>query len=96
MGALPVVIWIHGGAWNAGSKADLEALPLVDRGYAVASIDYRLTGQAIFPAQIDDCKAATRWLRNHADTYHLDPARIGVRGRSAGGYLAALLAPLEG
>ena len=88
---VPVVIWIHGGAWNAGSKADPEALPLVDRGYAVASIQYRLTDQAIFPAQIHDCKAAARWLRANADTYHLDPARIGVWGGSAGAYLAALM-----
>lgn len=88
---LPVVIWIHGGAWAAGSKADPEALPLVDRGYAIASIEYRLTDQAIFPAQIHDCKAAARWLRANADTYHLDPARIGVWGGSSGGHLAALL-----
>jgi len=64
---------------------------MVDEGYAVASIDYRLTSVAPFPAQIEDCKAAVRWLRANASKYNLDPNRIGVCGFSAGGHLAALL-----
>jgi len=88
----PVIIWIHGGGWMQGSKtAPFPALALVDRGYAVSSISYRLSQEALFPAQIQDCKAAVRWLRANATRYHLDPDRIGAWGSSAGGHLAALL-----
>lgn len=89
---LPVVVWVHGGAWLAGSKAGGgPALLFVGKGYAVASINYRLSQHARFPAQIEDCKAAIRWLRASARTYHLDPDHIGVWGASAGGHLVALL-----
>ena len=89
---LPVVIWLHGGGWSKGRKeGQSPALGLVEDGYAVASVDYRLTGIAPFPAQIEDCKAAVRWLRANASKYNLDPNRIGVWGFSAGGHLAALL-----
>jgi acetyl esterase/lipase len=89
---LPVIIWLHGGGWSRGRKeGHSPALSLVDGGYAVASVDYRLTGMAPFPAQIEDCKAAVRWLRANASKYNLDPDRIGVWGFSAGGHLAALL-----
>jgi acetyl esterase/lipase len=92
----PVIVYIHGGGWAWGSKD--EQLPirqvdqhLLQQGYAIASINYRLSGEAIFPAQIIDCKAAIRWLRANAAEYRLDPARIGVWGFSAGAHLAALL-----
>lgn len=92
-GPLPLILWVHGGGWQSGSKD--QCLPLrqgfVERGYAVASIGYRLSGDAVFPAQIEDCKAAVRWLRVHAKEYHLDPQRFGAWGSSAGGHLAALL-----
>jgi len=88
---LPVIVWIHGGAWKAGSKEQCPALQFVARGYAVASINYRLSQHAVFPAQIEDCKAAIRWLRAHASEYKLDPDRVGVWGASAGGHLVALL-----
>jgi len=88
---LPLVIWIHGGAWRAGSKNNCPAKPLVQKGYAVASINYRLSQHAIFPAQIEDCKAAIRYLRANADKYGFDPNRFGVWGSSAGGHLVALL-----
>jgi acetyl esterase/lipase len=88
---VPVVVFIHGGGWYEGDKSECPALPMVHKGYAVASINYRLTGQARFPAQIFDCKAAIRWLRAHANQYHLDPNKIAVWGESAGGQLAALL-----
>lgn len=88
---LPLVVWIHGGGWTSGSKKHCPATPLLSRGYAVASIDYRLSQEALFPAQIHDCKAAVRWLRANAKKYNLDPNRIGVWGSSAGGHLAALL-----
>ncbi len=87
----PLVVWIHGGGWRAGSKRNCPALRLLGQGYVVASVDYRLTDQAIFPAQIQDCQAAIRYLRKHADDYHIDPRRIGVWGSSAGGHLVALL-----
>jgi acetyl esterase/lipase len=90
---LPVIIWIHGGGWAAGSKNGCPPLRqgFVERGYAVASIGYRLSSDAIFPAQIQDCKAGVRWLRAHAKEYGIDPERFGVWGSSAGGHLVALL-----
>jgi acetyl esterase/lipase len=91
-GPLPVIIWVHGGAWLTGSKeGGGPALPFVGKGYAVASINYRLSQHARFPAQIEDCKAAIRWLRANASTYNLDPNRFGAWGASAGGHLVALL-----
>ncbi len=95
-GLLPVIVCIHGGHFGAGRKERCPAVALVQDGYAVASIDYRLTSTAPFPAQIEDCKAAVRWLRANAATYHLDPDRIGVWGYSAGGHLAALLGTTSG
>jgi acetyl esterase/lipase len=90
-GPLPVIVWVHGGAWRAGSKENCPAVPLATKGYAVASINYRLSQNAIFPAQIEDCKAAVRWLRAHAKKYGLAPDRFGAWGASAGGHLVALL-----
>lgn len=90
-GPLPLIVWIHGGAWLGGSKNGTPAMGQLRRGYAVASINYRLSQEAIFPAQIHDCKAAIRWLRAHAKEYNLDPKRIGVWGSSAGGHLVALV-----
>ncbi|QDU65180.1 alpha/beta hydrolase fold domain-containing protein [Engelhardtia mirabilis] len=90
-GPLPTVIWIHGGGWAGGSKFPSTAAPLVLAGYAVASIDYRVSGIAPWPAQMHDCKAAVRWLRANAATYGLDPDRFGASGSSAGGHLAAFL-----
>ncbi|HTL30063.1 MAG TPA: alpha/beta hydrolase [Tepidisphaeraceae bacterium] len=88
---MPLVIWIHGGGWQAGDKANNPAVLLLRSGYVVASINYRLSQEAIWPTQIYDCKAAVRWLRAHADEYHIDPDHIGVWGASAGGHLVALL-----
>jgi acetyl esterase/lipase len=90
----PVVVWIHGGSWVSGSRDIFPghpALRLRDRGYAVATIDYRLVPEGFFPAQAHDCKAAVRWLRGNAARYGLDPGRIAAWGASAGGHLAALL-----
>ncbi|BBH67513.1 hypothetical protein ACTI_41980 [Actinoplanes sp. OR16] len=92
----PLVVWIHGGAWRKGSnKGDAVArIPerLLEAGYAVARVTYRLSGEAKFPAQLHDVKAAVRWVRHHAAELGVDPARIGVWGESAGGHLATLLA----
>lgn len=90
-GMHPLVVWVHGGGWTEGSKADCPARWLVSRGYVVASIDYRLSQVAKFPAQIEDCKSAIRWLRAHAAEYGIDPKEVGVWGASAGGHLVALL-----
>lgn len=90
---LPVILWVHGGGWAHGAKDRCPPLRqgFVGEGYAVASIGYRLTGTAKFPAQIEDCKAAVRWLRAHADEYGLDTQRFCAWGGSAGGHLVALL-----
>ena len=87
----PLVIWIHGGAWRAGSKDRCPATFLLSHGFAVASINYRLSQHAVFPAQINDCKSAIVWLRQNAKKYNLDKERFGVWGSSAGGHLSALV-----
>ena len=88
---LPVVLWIHGHRWSRGSKEQRPPINLMAHGYIVVSLDYRLSGEAPFPAAIEDCKAAVRWLRANAATYQIDPDHIGAWGHSAGGHLAALL-----
>jgi len=90
-GPAPVVVWVHGGGWRVGNKEACPALYLAAAGFAIASIEYRLSDTQPFPAQIHDCKAAIRWLRAHADQYKLDGAHIGAYGCSAGGHLVALL-----
>ncbi|MGZ0170278.1 MAG: alpha/beta hydrolase fold domain-containing protein [Planctomycetales bacterium] len=87
----PLVVWIHGGGWRKGSKSSCGVSWLADHGYAVASISYRLTDKAIFPAQIHDCKAAIRWLRANAGKHGYSTKKIAVSGSSAGGHLAALV-----
>jgi acetyl esterase/lipase len=86
----PLLIYVHGGAWRAGDKKDVPILPLVDRGFAVASIEYRLTPVTPFPANIHDIKAAIRFLRAKAGEYGYDPKRFVIVGSSAGAHLAAL------
>jgi acetyl esterase/lipase len=95
---MPVLVFIHGGGWRGGTKeAHVQQLvPFARRGYVCASIEYRLTQEAIFPAQIEDCKCAIRFLRAKAREFYLDPERIGVWGSSAGGHLAALLGTSAG
>lgn len=93
---LPLVIWIHGGGWRGGNKAGCPGVFLISRGYAAASIEYRFSQKALFPAQIQDCQAAIRWLRANAKSYHLDPERFGVMGASAGGHLSALVGTAGG
>ena len=89
---IPAVLWIHGGAWRKGSKNHPgRAMQLLERGYGLVSVGYRLSGEAIFPAAIADVKAALRWTRANAASYGFDPNRIGAWGASAGGHLAALL-----
>lgn len=87
----PLIVYIHGGGWLNGDKRPSIAPLVVPQGYACASLNYRLTSEAIFPAQIHDCKAAIRWLRAYAGENNIDPNRIGVWGVSAGAHLASLL-----
>ncbi|MCA9082602.1 MAG: alpha/beta hydrolase [Planctomycetaceae bacterium] len=89
----PAFVWIHGGGWQSGSKEGglAQVIPLVRSGFVGATIEYRLTGEAPFPAQIEDCKCAIRFLKAHAQKYGIDPNRVAVGGSSAGGHLVALL-----
>ena len=90
-GPRPAVVHVHGGGWAYGTRADDWATPyLATHGFFAVSIDYRLSGEAPFPAQLHDVKAAIRWLRANAHRYSIDPARIGIWGGSAGAHLAAL------
>ena len=93
-GPFPVIVAIHGGAFMGCDKADMQVLPMLTglkRGYAVVSINYRLSWQARFPALVQDAKAAVRWIRANANQYFLDAKRISAWGGSAGGYLATML-----
>jgi len=96
----PLVVYVHGGGWAAGDKAgdsiNPNNLQWLWQGYAIASINYRLVGTALWPAQIEDCKAAIRWLKAHAREYGYDGSRLGVVGESAGGHLAAMLGTTSG
>jgi len=100
-GPFTLLVWVHGGGWAGGyrnipySKGAL-VWPVLKGNYAYATIEYRLSRTAIFPAQIEDCKSAIRWLRANAAKYNLDPDRIGVWGGSAGGHLVALLGTTGG
>ncbi len=99
-GKRPLIIQIHGGGWSRGNARDTAAFQnfpkvladLASRGYVVASVNYRLSGEAPSPAQAQDIDAAIRWLKAHADTYGIDPTRTAAWGGSSGGHLAAMTA----
>jgi acetyl esterase/lipase len=98
-GPFPVIMSIHGGAFMGGDKADMQVLPMLEglkRDYAVIAVNYRLSWEATFPAPVHDVKAAVRWIRAHAQRYHLDPDRIAAWGGSAGANLAAMLGTSAG
>jgi acetyl esterase/lipase len=105
-GPRPLIVYVHGGAWIYPGRDDIgcvdapECVPAlasqIDRGYVVASIDYRLAQEADFPAPVADVKLAIDWLRDHAASYRIDPGRVVVAGHSAGGHLAALAALTPG
>jgi len=94
-GPFPLVIWIHGGAFKMGGKEGVQFDPLpleyCARGFALASLNYRFSQHALFPAQTQDCKAAVRFLRAHAAQFRLDPGHFGAWGPSAGGHLVTML-----
>ncbi len=91
-----LIVWVHGGAWRAGSRGDVDLKRMVDRGWAIASVDYRLSTVARFPAQIHDIKAAIRFLRAHARDYGYLSDRFVIAGSSAGAHLAALVGVSNG
>jgi len=97
-GPFPLIIWVHGGSWKAGDKSRDTAhwRWLAARGYVVASVNYRYSSDAVFPAQIHDLKAAVRWLKANARKYAIAADKVGVVGYSAGGHLASLLATSAG
>ena len=92
----PLIVWVHGGAWRSGSKKDVPISKLVGNGYAIASVDYRLSTEAKFPAQSHDIKAAIRFLRAHSDEWKVSSRKIVVAGDSAGAHLAALVGVSNG
>ncbi len=98
-GPWPVVVSIHGGGWSSGDKSDAAGAALtgklVDAGFVVAAVNYRLAPEWRFPAQIEDVKCAVRHLRANSSAYGIDPRRIGAYGGSAGGHLAALLGAVD-
>jgi acetyl esterase/lipase len=92
----PLMILIHGGGFKEGDKREENAAEWLREGYAVASVNYRYSSDAVFPAQIEDCKTAVRWLRANAKKYGYDRDRFGARGSSAGGYLVTMLGTTGG
>ena len=92
----PLLVWIHGGRWLYRTKEDINTLALGEEGFAIASIDFRLSVDEPFPAQIHDIKAAIRFLRANAETYGYEATRIGVHGRSSGGHLTSLVGVTNG
>jgi len=93
----PVVVWMFGGCWMFGSKGyHVNVRDLTSTGIAVASIQYRMSRHAVYPAQLEDCRAAVKWLHDNGAQYGIDPSRMGASGESSGGQLAALLGATEG
>ncbi len=92
----PLLIYVHGGAWRGGSKERVLTTAFVEDGYAMASVEFRLSGDAMFPAQIHDIKAAIRFLRGKAQSHGYDATRIGILGSSSGGHLVELVGVTNG
>jgi len=97
-GPYPGVILIHGGGWSSGSRSMLVPMAerLAARGYVTATVDYRLSGEALYPAAVYDLKAAVRWMRANAEQYRVDPSKIAAYGCSAGGELASFIGTTNG
>lgn len=92
----PLIVYVHGGGWRAGSKEDVPIVDLYDKGYAIASVNYRLSTQAPFPGQVHDIKAAIRFLRGNAGKFQVNADKVVIIGSSAGGHLAALVGVTNG
>jgi acetyl esterase/lipase len=91
-----LIVWVHGGAWRGGSRSGVDLKGLTAHGWALASVDYRLSNEAHFPAQAHDIKAAIRFLRAHAAEYGYPETRFVIAGSSAGGHLAAIVGVTNG
>lgn len=91
-GTAPLIIFVHGGAWKKGDKHDYlpYLISYANKGYVTATIQYRLSGAAKYPAQLLDVESAVKWLKQHADDYHIDPEKVAMVGGSAGGHLALM------
>lgn len=96
VGPHPVIVYLHSGAWIMGDRFGGPAVRQASRGYAVASIEYRLAPDHIWPAQVEDTKAAIRWLRANAARFRLDPERIAIFGTSAGAHIGSVAATSGG
>ena len=96
--ALPGIVLVHGGGWRTGVRANFApmAIRMAERGYAAATVSYRLSPEAPYPAAVHDVKAALRWMRAHAGAHGIDPQRIAVAGGSAGGQIASLVGVTNG
>jgi acetyl esterase/lipase len=90
---VPLLVFIHGGGWKKGDKSDYlrYLVDFAQKGYVTATISYRFSKEAVFPAAVEDVKCAIRWLKKHAEEYHIDPNKIAVIGGSAGGHLAMMI-----
>jgi acetyl esterase/lipase len=97
-GPVPGIVFVHGGGWRAGVRENFApmAIRMAERGYAAATISYRLSSEALYPAAVQDARAAVRWMRAHAGEYGIDPSRIAIGGGSAGGHIAALAGVTDG
>jgi pectinesterase len=97
-GTVAGIVFVHGGGWRAGVRDNFApmAIRMAQRGYAAATISYRLSPEALYPAAVQDARAAVRWMRTHANEYGIDPGRIAIGGGSAGGQIAALAGVTEG
>jgi acetyl esterase/lipase len=95
---VPGIVFVHGGGWRAGVRANFApmAIRMAERGYAAATISYRLSPEALYPAAVQDARAAVRWMRAHAAEYGIDPSKIAIGGGSAGGQIAALAGVTDG
>jgi acetyl esterase/lipase len=92
----PLLIWVHGGAWRGGTKDSVPILDFVEDGYAIASLDFRLSGEGMFPAQVHDIKAAIRFLRAKAGSHGYDAEKVALLGASSGGHLVSLVGVTNG
>jgi pectinesterase len=97
-GPIPAIVFVHGGGWRTGVRANFApmAIRMAERGYAAATISYRLSPEALYPAAVQDARAAVRWVRTHAAEYGIDPSKIAIGGGSAGGQIAALAGVTDG
>jgi acetyl esterase/lipase len=92
----PLVVWVHGGAWENGNKSAMPLAPFIERGFAVASLDFSPASKAPFPGQVHEIKAGIRYLRAQASRYGYDASRIAIAGASSGAHLAAVVGTSNG